>query len=27
MMDAIPGGDFEFDPPRLDGAHKPLDLG
>jgi hypothetical protein len=26
VMDAIPGGDFEFEPPRIDGEHRPLDL-
>jgi hypothetical protein len=25
-MDAIEGGAFDFDPPRIDGAHKALDL-
>jgi hypothetical protein len=25
-MDAIEGGAFDFEPPRIDGAHKALDL-
>ena len=27
VMDTIDGGAFEFEPPRLDGDHKPVDLG
>jgi hypothetical protein len=26
IMDAIPGGDFEFEPPRIDGDFQPADL-
>lgn len=26
VMDAIPGGDAEFEPPRIDGAVKPAEL-
>lgn len=27
VMDGIPGGDFEFEPPRVDGDFKPADVG
>ena len=26
VMDGIPGGDFEYEPPRLDGEFKPADF-
>jgi hypothetical protein len=26
IMDAIPGGDFEFEPPRIDGDLKPAEF-
>ena len=26
VMDAVPGGDFEFDPPRLTDTLRPVDL-
>lgn len=26
VMDAIPGGDFDYEPPRVDGEFKPVDF-